>query len=869
MHKTIRRQSSTTISGTLHEPLPAPPAQTVSEVPAPAQQIPAQRQDVIPRRPIIAPRIDFGLLEELKAHGTPVARMTRRDALANFSDEHKNTLHKILLEKIESDAASMTSRQGRRILKALRAYAALDLDENSLDTLSSALTNILRLLREYSPPEDNPREAEAIGYYRAYFGSRCNGSLEKPDLERVYHLDYSEKRIACPKVAKSLFTPGWTDVRQQPLFPREPSVNDIQQRDLGDCYLEAALGSLVLHAPNRLKDCIRDNGDGTVTVRFFTKHYEPDTLPAGLRRILSEAGAGALNDEELIFRMFADTDENSLSEIWRQAFHEANETATAAFLRASMPQQASGSGGDGAPAQAPEAQPPPEQRSMDPVAEIAKIVEIFDAFSNIKPLNVRRLESARELAGGLASTDGFSAIVREMRQAQDAPGAQMGDVLTAGIKKFFSMDGDLWTAVQTMPGFTSFQNANAPGAEPLLHPLYVTVSKEIPRVLGADVYTANALWVQMFQKAYAASGLHNADSPLSAGNRAQAEALYRKSHGLGSGAVLAPEQERQAELEWRHSYHQIIGGQSNSFLELLTGAPAQTDELEIITGKNIEEKLPESLGCPCLSLDPTALRIMDELGWNKTEKGLLSKVWPKLLEQIRRRYTAPYKKAEEDGSGWKWETYAKRAVTIEDLQWVLHDYDRWRDADGSVNQQLDPLMALCGGPNQYIEKVSVFVGRYFSELDAGPLLHDPFSAGGMPYARRAAAVYEKIQAALERNEPVCAGSHRFVPPELEHLMDDSPESLSGIVEGHAYSIVDCMEIDGRKYIILRNPWGKLEREYVRFTCPDGTVHVGTRAVKHRNPLTQSDTRGMFQMELNDFLSKFSRIYFNTPPREGA
>lgn len=867
MHRTIRHQSNTTISGILHEPLPAARQQAASEIPVQAQQIPAQRQDVMPRRPIVAPRIDPGLLEELKANGTPVARMTRGNALENFSDERKNALHRALLEKIEADAASMTSRQGQRISAALRAYAALDLDKIGLGTLSGALANILSLLREYRP-EENPAECAAVEYYRAYFASHCGGSLEQPDPEEAYCLDYSRKRIACPKVAKSLFTPGWTDVRQQPLFPREPSVNDIQQRDLGDCYLESALGSLVLHAPNRLKDCIRDNGDGTVTVRFFTKHYEPDTLPAGLRRILSEADAGALGEEELIFRMFAGLSESGLSEIWQQAFREANETATAAFLHASMPPQASGSGGDGAPAQAPEVQPQPEQRSMDPVAEIAKIFEIFNAFSNINSLNVRRLESARELAGGLASTDGFSAIVREMRQAQDPPGAQMRDVLSAGIKKLFSMDGDLWDAIRDLSGFESFRSANAPGAEDLLHPLYVTVSKEIPRVLGADVYTANALWVQMFQKAYAASGLHNADRPLSAGNRAQAEALYRKSHGLRAGAVLAPEQEIQAELEWRHSYHQITGGQSNLFLELLTGVPAQTDNLEIVTGKNIEEKLLEPLCHPCRSLDRTALRIMDELGWSETEKGLLSSIWIKLLEQIRRRYTVPYKKAKEDGSGWTWEAFAKRAVTIEDLQWVLHDYDRWKDSDGMVNAQLDPLMALCGGPNQYIEKVSVFVGRYFSELDTGPLLHDPFSPGETPYTRPATAVYEKIETALGRNEPVCAGSHRFVPRELESQMD-APESLSGIVEGHAYSIVGCREIDGRKFIILRNPWGNLEREYVRFTCPDGTVHVGTRAVKHRNRLTQSDTFGMFQMELNDFLNKFDRIYFNHRPEEGA
>lgn len=32
----------------------------------------------------------------------------------------------------------------------------------------------------------------------------------------------------------------------------------------------------------------------------------------------------------------------------------------------------------------------------------------------------------------------------------------------------------------------------------------------------------------------------------------------------------------------------------------------------------------------------------------------------------------------------------------------------------------------------------------------------------------------------------------------------------GIVEGHAYSIMKCVEIDGKRLCLLRNPWGQKE-----------------------------------------------------------
>jgi hypothetical protein len=36
---------------------------------------------------------------------------------------------------------------------------------------------------------------------------------------------------------------------------------------------------------------------------------------------------------------------------------------------------------------------------------------------------------------------------------------------------------------------------------------------------------------------------------------------------------------------------------------------------------------------------------------------------------------------------------------------------------------------------------------------------------------------------------------------------DSDTSAMGIVQGHAYSVLDVFELDGVKLLQLRNPWG--------------------------------------------------------------
>lgn len=59
------------------------------------------------------------------------------------------------------------------------------------------------------------------------------------------------------------------DRSKDPLYPNgSPTLADIRQGDFGDCWLLAALGSTALTNPDKIKELITDNGDGTYTVHF-------------------------------------------------------------------------------------------------------------------------------------------------------------------------------------------------------------------------------------------------------------------------------------------------------------------------------------------------------------------------------------------------------------------------------------------------------------------------------------------------------------------------------------------------------------------------------------------------------------------------
>lgn len=67
----------------------------------------------------------------------------------------------------------------------------------------------------------------------------------------------------------------WVDVSDLPIFPHEPTINDLRQGKVSNCYMLAATTSLIQHDPEAIKHIIKDNGDGTATVRLYKGEGQP------------------------------------------------------------------------------------------------------------------------------------------------------------------------------------------------------------------------------------------------------------------------------------------------------------------------------------------------------------------------------------------------------------------------------------------------------------------------------------------------------------------------------------------------------------------------------------------------------------------
>lgn len=89
-----------------------------------------------------------------------------------------------------------------------------------------------------------------------------------------------------------------------------------------------------------------------------------------------------------------------------------------------------------------------------------------------------------------------------------------------------------------------------------------------------------------------------------------------------------------------------------------------------------------------------------------------------------------------------------------------------------------------------------------------------------------------------------------------HPNGDSETSGTGIVQGHAYSILKLIEADGHKLIQIRNPWGR--GEWTGDWGDDSELWT-TRMM---NLCNYEDTAedGVFWMDFNDYVEEFTEIY---------
>ena len=177
-------------------------------------------------------------------------------------------------QKDEVPEAQLTAEIKRRLVEKYENYDEIvnQAEEAPLEELRPKLEDRIRTLagREGALTDPERTELERLRFYQTVLFGQCDGTLEIPANANVKYVS-----------DQTGFERGlrWRKKDQTPLFCHEPCISDLNQSEVADCYFVATLAALVDREPDLIKQNMKDNGDGTVTVRFFKSTLFGGTQP--------------------------------------------------------------------------------------------------------------------------------------------------------------------------------------------------------------------------------------------------------------------------------------------------------------------------------------------------------------------------------------------------------------------------------------------------------------------------------------------------------------------------------------------------------------------------------------------------------------
>lgn len=219
-------------------------------------------------------------VEDAKFGETSISKMKDEERLGSNSDAMRTSVKLRLadLSKRYRETAG-DNREFKKILDEIDAYTKIDAtavqasdvkkEQKTIEAIKSRLMAFIQTLitkTENGAMSGNDKDLMEKSYRLfGFFEGQKNGYLPKPPM--------NSKVVSA--VGNDAFQVSeretMEDVSKLPLFSHEPSISDIRQGGLGDCYMLASLAAIVTQYPEKIKECMRDNMDGTVTVRFFEK----------------------------------------------------------------------------------------------------------------------------------------------------------------------------------------------------------------------------------------------------------------------------------------------------------------------------------------------------------------------------------------------------------------------------------------------------------------------------------------------------------------------------------------------------------------------------------------------------------------------
>lgn len=223
----------------------------------------------------------------------PPLKRTREEAISTYSDQlsmQSRELLKDMNRDLRAAGMGQVADAVELYVKGTR-YLVGYTEEKS--RLKKAMAAVKKAMGQEGLTQEAYRALESI---QNYFSQMTNGTLGEITEENVpegHYFDYSKEEvkesgrpIGGKKRNAALRTFSyWSDQKDAPLFAHEPTVNDLKQRLVSNCYMVASTAGVVNIEPALLKNCIHDNMDGTVTVRLFEEEkvsretQQPDAIP--------------------------------------------------------------------------------------------------------------------------------------------------------------------------------------------------------------------------------------------------------------------------------------------------------------------------------------------------------------------------------------------------------------------------------------------------------------------------------------------------------------------------------------------------------------------------------------------------------------
>ena len=188
-------------------------------------------------------------------------------------------------------------------------------------------------------------------------------------------------------------------------------------------------------------------------------------------------------------------------------------------------------------------------------------------------------------------------------------------------------------------------------------------------------------------------------------------------------------------------------------------------------------------------------------------------------------------------------------VIVDDYFPVSQIDGKWAFAKGQDGKELWPVV---------LEKAYAKLYGSFANIEAGKVQYalQDMTDNGFPEScdlkvesANINAFWEKLKSLRRHGALMGAGTP-------ENALGDKAINEMGIVQGHAYGVLDVAEVDGQRLVQIRNPHGHGGSEWKGDWC-DGSEKWNERM---KNKLNFSDKEdGVFWMDVLDFVQQYATL----------